>query len=116
MVGDRNIQYRILIANEMMDYWKKKKKKGLIIKLDFAKVYDNIYWNFLFGMLKMRGYPQKWIQWIKECVSTIRVSILVNSSPTEEFKMHKWLRQGDPLSSFLFIATKEGLNVLLKKL
>ncbi|GFZ09150.1 hypothetical protein Acr_20g0009580 [Actinidia rufa] len=115
-VGGRNIQDGILIANEMVDYWKKKKKKGLIIKLDFAKAYDNINWNFLFGMIKLMGYPQKWIQWIKECVSTARVSVLVNGSPTEEFKMHKGLRQGDPLSLLLFIATAEGLNVFLKEL
>ncbi|GFS28866.1 hypothetical protein Acr_00g0004350 [Actinidia rufa] len=88
-VGGRNIQDGILIANEMVDYWKKKKKKGLIIKLDFAKAYDNINWNLLFGMIKLMGYPQKWIQWIKECVSTARVLVLVNAA--------------------------EGLNVLLKR-
>ena len=51
---------------------------------------------------------------VDECVGTTTTSVLVNSSSTEEFPLQKELRQGDPLSPFLFLLAAEGLNVLMK--
>ncbi|GKV30545.1 hypothetical protein SLEP1_g39346 [Rubroshorea leprosula] len=61
------------------------------------------------------GFGAKWRGWIMECLSTARGSVLVNGSPTEEFDMEKGLRQGDPLSPFLFLMVVEGLSGLVKK-
>lgn len=109
----RNILDGVLIANEVVDCWKKTRKKALIIKLDFQKAYDAVNWEFLFSMLSNFGFGPKWISWIKECVTTVKLSILVNGSPTEEFFPQRSLRQGDPLSPFLFTIVAEGLNILL---
>jgi hypothetical protein len=49
-----------------------------------------------------------------ECISSASASILVNGSPTNEFKFERGLRQGDPLSPFLFLLAAEGLNVMMK--
>lgn len=114
-VGGRNVQNGILIANEIVDLWKKKRQKGVILKLDFQKAYDNLSWNFLFDMLSKFGFPPIWVKWIKECVSFTHISVLVNGSPTKEFKMETGLRQGDPLSPFLFILDVEGLNMIFKR-
>lgn len=113
-VGVRNIQDGILFANEVVDLWKKK-QKGVILKLDFQKAYDNLSWNFLFEMLSKFGFPSTWINWIKECVSSAHSSVLVNGSPTREFRMEKGLRQGDPLSPFLFILAVEGVSMIFKR-
>lgn len=98
-----------------MDWWKKSKEKGVIFKLDFQKAYDSVNWGYLFSMMANLGFGERWLGWMRTCVTTARISILVNGSPTEEFSPQKGLRQGDPLSPFLFNIAAEGLNVLLKR-
>ncbi|GKV35501.1 hypothetical protein SLEP1_g43759 [Rubroshorea leprosula] len=61
------------------------------------------------------GFGLRWRGWIKECLLIARISVLVNGSPTEEFMMGKGLRQGDPLSLFLFLMIAERLHGLVKK-
>ncbi|XP_028065977.1 uncharacterized protein LOC114268946 [Camellia sinensis] len=91
-LGERNILDGILIANEVVDSWSKSKKKGLLFKLDFRKAFDSINWNFFFLMLANFDFSAKGTSWIKECVSTARLSVLVNGSPTMEFSPQKGLR------------------------
>lgn len=113
--GGKNIQDGILIANEIVDGWKKSKKQGLVIKLDFEKAFDNLNWKYILRMLNLMGFPRLWIKWMKECLQSAWVSVLVNGSPTKEFQMQKGVRQGDPISPFLFIIAVEGLNWLFKR-
>lgn len=105
----------VLIANEIVDGWKKLKKKGMLFKLDFEKACDSINWKFLFSMLSNFGFGTRWISWMKECITTARISIPVNGSPTKKFYPQKGLRQGDPLSPFLFTVVAEGLRILLRR-
>lgn len=114
-VGGRSILDGVLIANEAVDWWKTSKKKGIILKLDFQKAYNIVNWNYLLQMLDSFGHGPRWIRWMKECTESVRISILVNGSPTAEFCPQKGLRQGDPLSPFLFNVVAEGLNILLSR-
>ena len=114
-LGGRNILDGILIANEIVDGWRKFNRKGLVLKLDFEKAYDSVNWEFLFSMLSNFGFGNRWVKWLKTCVTSTKVSVLVNGSPTEEFCPQRGLRQGDPLSPFLFNIVAEGLNILFER-
>lgn len=61
------------------------------------------------------NFAPRWRKWIRECVSTASTAILINGSPTENFDLERGIRQGDPLSPFLFLIVAEGLSLMIKK-
>ncbi|KAE8683516.1 hypothetical protein F3Y22_tig00111206pilonHSYRG00139 [Hibiscus syriacus] len=88
---------------------------GVVLKLDFSKAYDCVRWEFLMMILEKLGFDRLWRSWTWACVSSASVSVLVNGSPTKEFRIRRGLWQGDTLSSFLFIIVIEVLHRLFIK-
>ena len=114
-VKDRQILDAMLIANELVDSTLRRKDQGMVCKLDIEKAYDSISWEFLNQVMGRMSFGSRWLGWIKWCISTASFSVLINGSPAGFFPSSKGLRQGDPLSPYLFVIGMEALSCLINR-
>ncbi|KAL4347289.1 hypothetical protein GQ457_17G007720 [Hibiscus cannabinus] len=117
-VPGRIISNNVLIANELMHYLKGSKNgpnKGSAIKLDMEKAYDRVEWHFLAAMMSKLGFDDRWIDLVMKCVTSVSYCIRMNETVSDFFSPTRGLRQGDPLSPFLFLFCTQGLSALLLK-
>ncbi|GAA0170746.1 hypothetical protein LIER_41014 [Lithospermum erythrorhizon] len=103
-VPGRHISDDILLIQEVINgYHKSNGRPRCFIKVDIMKAYDSVDWFFLWLMLEKLNFPAIFISWIRKCVSIVWFSINLNGSLNGYFKSSRALRQGDLLSSYLFI-------------
>ena len=104
----------VVLAHEIIHSLKSTRTLGMIIKLDLSKAFDRDNWKYLRVVIDSFGFDQGWINWILNLTSLAFFSILVNGVPSQPFSPSRGIRQGDPLSPFLFVLMAEGLGCYLK--
>ncbi|XP_021749725.1 uncharacterized protein LOC110715453 [Chenopodium quinoa] len=116
-VPKRLITNNALIALELFHTMKKRSKgrRGSIAKkLDMSKAYDRVEWEFLRRLLTKLGFAGAWVDTIMTFVSTVSYSFNINGVPLNDLIPSRGLRQGDPISPYLFILVSDVLSRMLQ--
>jgi len=111
-IPGRSIHDNILLTHEIMHKFKNMKAKSVwvVIKLDMAEACDRLKWDFILKCLQEMGLHPTWNSWIMECISSVSYSIMVNDELHDLFTLTRGIRQGDPLSSYIFILCIDALQ------
>lgn len=81
-IQGRQILDTVLIASEAIDSRLENNNPSLFLKLDIEKAYDHVNWDYLLSIMSNMGFGQRWISWIKQCISTTSFSVLINGTPS----------------------------------
>jgi hypothetical protein len=113
-IPNRSISENVLLAQEIVrNYHKETGKPRCAMKVDLMKAYDSVNWEFMIHCLHCFGFPMKFLNWIKECITSPRFSICLNGTLVGYFEGKKGLRQGDPLSPYLFVLAMEVFSRIM---
>ena len=106
---------RAVMAGEIITEWRRSATKGFLWKVDFAKAFNSINWKFLWSSMMRRGFPVEWVSWVCRCI-TSHSSMLVNGSPAGGWiHPQRGVKQGCPLTLFLFVLAVDALAKSTRK-
>ncbi|CAN0921130.1 Transposon TX1 uncharacterized 149 kDa protein [Linum grandiflorum] len=117
-VAGRSIIDNVMVAFETIHSMRRRQtgKWGeMAVKIDISKAYDRVEWNYLEAVLCKMGFDDRWVRWMMMCVRSVQYTVLVNGEGVGPIVPCRGLRQGCPLSPFLFILCAEGLSAMIRQ-
>ena len=116
-IAGRQSSDNIIIAQEVIHSMRIKKGQTgwLAVKVDLEKAYDRLDWSFIKDTLSLVGISGRLLQLIMACISSSRLSVLWNGTPTDSFTPSRGIRQGDPLSPYIFTLCMERLHHIISE-
>ncbi|KAE8782766.1 hypothetical protein D1007_43816 [Hordeum vulgare] len=112
-IKERGIAHHFTYVADIVQTCFKRKKSTIVLKLDFQKTFDSVSWQLLETVLKAKGFPTLWRDWISNIKKTSQSAVLLNGNPGSWIQCKKGLRQGDPTSPYLFIIVADILQRLI---
>lgn len=113
-IQGRYIAENFISTREILSHINETKKSSLLVKIDFSKAFDSINWNFLIDIMIQRGFPNRWIRWVRDLLGSATSRVVINGEPSDYFHHQQGLRQGDPLSPMLFLLAVDVFQQMLR--
>lgn len=114
-IPGRHIHENIVVAQELVHSMRKMRgrKGGLAIKVDLAKSYDRLKWSFIHLVLLEAKIPEKLVSIIMTCITSVQTNVMWNGNRSPFFNPQRGIRQGDPLSPYIFVLCMDKLSHLI---
>ncbi|XP_058216995.1 uncharacterized protein LOC131327886 [Rhododendron vialii] len=114
-IKGRSIVDNVLLMHELIrNYHRNDGSPRCAIKVGIMKAYDSVDWDFLLDTMKAMEFPTIFVGWVKECITTPKFSIMINGGLEGYFLGARDLRQGDPISPYIFLLVMEAFSSLLQ--
>ena len=114
-VEGRNIGDAVRLNEDILEHCKKESKSGAVLYIDQSKAFDRVEWEWLILVMRKNGFGERFIGWIKTLYVKAQSLIFTNGYMSRKFKITRSVRQGAPLSAYLYILQAEPLAEAVRK-